>query len=320
MSYARILGTGSYLPERILTNSELEKSIDTTDEWIKERTGIAQRHIAAEHETASSMAEQATLRALQAANLAATDIELIIVGTVTPDQVFPSTACLLQQRMGIGNCIAFDINAVCSGFVYALSVADQFIRSGMVKTALVVGSETLTRMLDWQDRATCVLFGDGAGAVILGASDEPGIYSTHLYADGNYKDLLFVPSLMTSQRKPEQQPFLQMEGRELFKIAVTELGNLVDETLAKNNLTQSAIDWLIPHQANKRIIMAAAKKLGLPEERVIITVADQANTSAASVPLALDTGIRDGRIKRGDLLLLEAFGGGLTWGSALIRY
>jgi 3-oxoacyl-[acyl-carrier-protein] synthase-3 len=320
MSFAKILGTGSYLPEKILTNAELEKTIDTSDEWIRERTGIAQRHVAAEHETASSMAEQASLRALQAAGLNPTDIDLIIVGTVTPDKVFPSTACLLQERLGAGKCIAFDINAVCSGFVYALSVADQFIRSGMVKTALVVGSETLTRMLDWQDRSTCVLFGDGAGAMILGASDEPGIYSTHLHADGNYKDLLHVPSLMPSQRKAHEQPFLQMEGRELFKVAVTELGNLVDETLAKNNLPQSAIDWLIPHQANQRIIMAAAKKLGLPEERVIMTVADQANTSAASVPLALDTGIRDGRIKRGDLLLLEAFGGGLTWGSALIRY
>lgn len=320
MNYSKIVGTGSYLPEKIITNKELEKIVDTTDEWIQERSGIAQRHMAADHETASSMAEQAALRALEAANLKPIDIDLIVVGTVTPDKVFPSTACLLQARLGTGQCIAFDVNAVCSGFIYAFSIADQFIKTSTVKTALVIGSETLTRMLNWNDRSTCVLFGDGAGAVILQASPEPGVYSTHLHADGRFKDLLQVPSLLAGQRLPGEEPFLQMEGREVFKIAVTELGNLVDETLAKNNIPQSAIDWLIPHQANKRIIMATAKKLGLPEERVIVTVAEHANTSAASVPLALDAGIRDGRIKQGDLLLLEAFGGGLTWGSALVRY
>jgi len=320
MSYAKIMGTGSYLPEKILTNADLEKMLDTTDEWIRERSGIIQRHVAADHETSSSMAEQAALKALEAAGMSAKDIDLIVVGTVTPDKVFPSTACLLQERLGVGSCIAFDVNAVCSGFIYAFSIADQFIKSGAVKTALVIGSETLTRMLDWNDRSTCVLFGDGAGAVILQASDQAGVYSTHLHADGRYKDLLHVPSFLPIQRKPGEEPFLHMEGREVFKIAVTELGNLVDETLSKNNIPQSAIDWLIPHQANKRIIMATAKKLGLAEEKVIITVAEHANTSAASVPLALDAGIRDGRIKRGDLLLLEAFGGGLTWGSALVKY
>lgn len=320
MNYSKIVGTGGYLPEKILTNADLEKIIDTTDEWIQERSGIAQRHIAADHETCSSMAEQAALRALAAANLKPSDLDLIIVATVTPDKVFPSAACLLQERLGTGKCIAFDVNAVCSGFIYAFSIADQFIKTGAVKTALVIGSETLTRMLNWNDRSTCVLFGDGAGAVIMQAATEPGVYSTHLHADGRYKDLLHTPSLLAAQRSPSEEPFLQMEGREVFKIAVTELGNLVDETLAKNNIPQSAIDWLIPHQANKRIIMATAKKLGLAEERVIITVPEHANTSAASVPLALDVGIRDGRIKKGDLLLLEAFGGGLTWGSALVKY
>lgn len=320
MIYSRIIGTGGYLPEKIVTNSDLEKIVDTTDAWIRERTGIVQRHIAADHETASSMGEQASLQALSAAGIAPSDIDLIIVATVTPDKVFPSTACLLQERLKAGNCIAFDINAVCSGFVYGLSVADQFIRTGAVKTALIVGSELLTRMLNWQDRSTCVLFGDGAGAVVIQASAEPGIYSTHLHADGRYKHLLHVPSLMAMQREAGEEPNLQMEGKELFKIAVNELGNLVDETLAENNLPQTAIDWLVPHQANERIIMATAKKLGLSAERVIVTIAKHANTSAASVPLALDTGIRDGRIQPGHMLLLEAFGGGLTWGSALVKY
>lgn len=320
MKYAKIIGTGSYLPEKILTNKELEKILDTTDEWIRERTGISQRHIAAEHETSASMAEQAALRALQAAKLNASDLNLIIVATVTSDKVIPSAACLLQERLGAGKCIAFDVNAACSGFLYGLSIADQFIKNGMVKTALVVGSEALTRAVDWNDRSTCVLFGDGAGAVVLQVSDEPGIYSTHLHADGRHKDLLYMNSSFSTQQNSDERSYLQMEGREVFKTAVTELGNLVDETLTYNNLPQSAIDWLIPHQANQRIIMATAKKLGLSEERVIMTVAEHANTSAASVPLALDAGISDGRIKRGDLMLLEAFGGGVTWGAALIRY
>jgi 3-oxoacyl-[acyl-carrier-protein] synthase-3 len=316
LKYSRIIGTGSYLPARVLTNQELEKTVDTTDEWIRERTGIEERHIAAEGETTCDLAEWAARRAMDAAGITPADIDLIIVATTTPDRIFPSTACLLQQRLDNHGSAAFDVQAVCTGFVYALGIADKFIRTGSAKRALVVGAETLSRIVDWSDRGTCVLFGDGAGAVILEASDEPGILSTHLHADGSYSDLLTVPGGV-SQKGRE---FIEMKGNEVFKVAVNTLGRIVDETLEANGLEKSAIDWLVPHQANTRIINATAKKLGMSMERVVLTVAKHGNTSAASVPLALDTAVGDGRIKRGDTLLLEAFGGGFTWGSALVKF
>lgn len=321
MAYAKIIGTGGYLPEKILTNADLEKIVETSHEWIVERTGIHQRHIAAEHETAVTMAENAARIAMSAAGVSPTDLGMIIIATTTPEKMFPSTACLLQQRLGIAGCPAFDLNsAACAGFVYALSIADQYIKSGAVKTALVIGSEAMSRVLDWKDRSTCVLFGDGAGAVILGASDQPGILSTHLHADGTYKDVL---SLSVSLGKPievEEALYLKMTGNQLFKLAVNMLGDLFDETLAANGLQKADVDWLVPHQANIRIIQAMAKKLDLPLDRVTITLEEQGNTSSASIPLALDKAIREGRIKRGEMLLLEGFGGGLAWGSALIKY
>jgi len=310
--YSRIAGTGSYLPPKVLTNKDLEKMVDTTDAWIVERTGIRERHIAAEDETASSMGEAASRRALEAAGLAPGDIDLIVFATTTPDQVFPSTACLLQKRLGIRNGAAFDIQAVCSGFVYALSVADKFIRTGAAKNALVIGAETLSRIINWKDRGTCVLFGDGAGAVVLTASKEPGIISSHLHADGQYKELLEVPRGETS--------YIHMEGSDVFKIAVTTLERIVDETLAANNMTKSDIHWLVPHQANHRIIAATAKKLGMSMDRVVMTVERHGNTSAASIPLAFDEAVRDKRIQRGETVLMEAFGGGFTWGSVLLKY
>ena len=322
MSYARIIGTGSYLPEKILTNADLEKMVDTTDEWIQSRTGIKERHIAADGEYTVDLAEQAALKAMEAAGKTRDDIDLIIVATTSSDRVFPSTACLLQQRLDIHGCAAFDVQAVCTGFVYALGIADKFFRSNTAKCALIVGAETLSRIVDWTDRNTCVLFGDGAGAVVLEQSDEPGILSAHLHADGAYESLLTVDygvSTMADQIIAGSGG-IQMKGNEVFKMAVNTLGRIVDETLAYNNMKKSDIDWLVPHQANIRIINATAKKLKMSMDRVVVTVDKHGNTSAASVPLALDTAVRDGRIKRGETLLLEAFGGGFTWGSALIKY
>lgn len=320
--YSRIAGTGSYLPDKVLTNFDLEKIVETSDEWIRTRTGIERRHVAAPEQTTCDLAEHAARRAMEAAGVEAGEVDLIVLGTTTPDLVFPNTACLLQSRLGIHGPPAIQLEAACSGFIYALAVADRFIRSGGAKCALVIGAETLTRIVDWTDRATAVLFADGAGAVVLKAADEPGVISTHIHADGAYANLLYVPTGVSKKSDPTlpNPSCLVMKGNEVFKVAVNTLGQIVDETLEANGLQKSAIDWLVPHQANLRIISATAKKLDLPMERVIVTVQDQGNTSAASVPLALDTGVRDGRIKRGELLLLEAFGGGFTWGSALIRY
>jgi 3-oxoacyl-[acyl-carrier-protein] synthase-3 len=322
VSYARIIGTGGYLPEKVLTNADLEKMVDTHDAWIRERTGIRERHIAAAGETTCDLAEHAVRRALEAADVIPAEVDLIIVATTTPDQVFPGTACLLQQRLGIQGCPAFDVQAVCTGFVYALAIADQFIRTGAARCALVVGAETLSRIIDWTDRGTCVLFGDGAGAVVLRAGDEPGILSSHLHADGRYEPLLTVPAGISRGYDQLQagKATIRMLGREVFKVAVNTLGALVDETLQDSGLLQTDIDWLVPHQANYRIIEATAKKLNLPMERVVVTVGEHGNTSAASIPLALDVAVRDGRIKRGDTLLLEAFGAGFTWGSVLMKY
>lgn len=321
--YARIAGTGSFLPEKILTNGDLEKLVDTSDEWIRSRTGIERRHVASDGETTTDLAEHAARRAMAAAQVTASDVDLICVGTTTPDLVFPNVGTLLQQRLGIHNgCPAFSLEAACTGFMYALSVADKFVRLGESKCALVVGAETLTRIVDWKDRGTCVLFADGAGAVVLKPSAEPGIISTRLHSDGRYKDLLMYPGGVSKgfNLVREGKVGVQMKGNEVYKVAVNTLGQLVTETLNANNIAKDQLDWLIPHQANIRIIEAIAKRLNLPMERVIVTIQDQGNTSAASVPLALDTGIRDGRVRRGQLLLLEAFGGGFTWGSALIRY
>ena len=322
MKYARITGTGGFLPEKVLTNHDLEKMVDTSDEWIVDRTGIRKRHIAAADETTCDLAEQAARRAMSAAGKEAHDIDLVIVATTTPDQVFPSTACLLQQRLGIHGCAAFDVQAVCTGFVYALGIADKFIRTGSARCALIVGAETLSRIVDWNDRDTCVLFGDGAGAVVVEASDEPGIISSHLHADGKYGSLLQVPTGVSNSlaQLAETGAFIEMRGNEVFKMAVTTLGRIVDETLDHNGMNKSDIDWLIPHQANIRIIKATARKLRMPMDHVVVTVDDHGNTSAASVPLALDEAVRSGRIKRGETLLMEAFGGGFTWGSVLLKY
>jgi 3-oxoacyl-[acyl-carrier-protein] synthase-3 len=318
--HSRISGTGSHLPEKVLTNFDLEKIVDTTDEWIRDRTGIERRHIAADGETTVDLAEHAARRALDAAGVRPADIDFIAFGTTTPDLVFPNCGVLLQARLGCRGAPAFSVETACSGFIYALSIADKFIRAGEAKRALVIGAETLSRITDWNDRSTAVLFADGAGAVVLEAAEEPGIISTHLHADGSYKDLLYCGSGVSKGFGEKARLSITMVGNEVFKVAVTTLGKAVDETLAANRLDRSAIDWLVPHQANIRIIQATARKLDLPMERVIVTVQDHGNTSAASVPLALDVAVRDGRIKRGDLLLLEAFGGGFTWGSALIRY
>ena len=322
MKYSRITGTGSYLPEKILTNHDLEKILDTSDEWIRERTGIYERHIATGEQTTCDLAEIAAGNAMEAAGRTPRQIDLIVFATTTPDRVFPSTACLLQQRLDIHGTAAFDVQAVCTGFVYALAIADKFIRTGSAKCALVVGSETLSRIVDWNDRSTAILFGDGAGAVVLEASDEPGILSTHLHADGSYEHLLTVDAGISQGYEKVQagRAYVQMQGNEVFKMAVNTLGRIVDETLAANNMDKSDVDWLIPHQANIRIIQATAKKLKMYMDRVVVTVDEHGNTSAASVPLALDAAVRDGRIKRGETLLLEAFGGGFTWGSVLLRY
>jgi 3-oxoacyl-[acyl-carrier-protein] synthase-3 len=320
--YSRIAGTGSYLPEKILTNADLEKLVDTSDEWIQSRTGIRSRHIAAEGETTTDLAEHAARRAMQAAGVTAADIDLICVGTTTPDLVFPNVGTLLQERLGIHGCPAFSLEAACTGFMYALSVADKFVRLGESQCALVVGAETLTRIVDWKDRGTCVIFADGAGAVVLKPAEEPGIISTRLHSDGKYKDLLHYPDGVSKgfHLVKEGKAGVQMKGNEVYKVAVNTLGQLVTDTLSANGVSKDQLDWLIPHQANIRIIEAIAKRLALPMDRVIVTIGEHGNTSAASVPLALDTGIRDGRIQRGQLLLLEAFGGGFTWGSALVRY
>jgi len=322
VTYAGITGTGSYLPEKVLTNHDLEQMVDTSDAWIRERTGIGKRHVAAEGETTCDLAEVASRAAMSQAHVGPEDIDLIIVATTTPDRVFPSTACMLQERLGNRGCTAFDVQAVCTGFVYALGVADKFIRSGSHRCALVVGAETLSRIIDWTDRTTCVLFGDGAGAVVLQAQDEPGVVATHLHADGSYKDLLTVPAGVSQGYDvlQDKEAFIQMRGNEVFRVAVNTLGQIVDETLEKNGLVKADIDWLVPHQANVRIINATARKLGLPMDHVVQTIEEHGNTSAASIPLALDVAVRDGRIKRGNKLLLEAFGGGFTWGSALIDY
>ncbi len=322
MIYSRITGTGSYLPDKVLTNHDLEKIVDTTDQWIRERTGISKRHIAADQQSTVDLAEPAARRALEAAGRTPQDVDLIIVATTTPDRVFPSTACLLQKNLDRHGCAAFDIQAVCTGFVYALGVADKFIKTGSASCALVVGAETLSRALDWTDRATCVLFGDGAGAVVLEASEEPGILSTHLHADGAYEHLLTVPGGVGQgyETLRGDERFVKMKGNEVFKVAVNTLGRIVDETLEANDLQKSDIDWLIPHQANIRIIQATARKLKMSMDHVVVTVDEHGNTSSASVPLALDTAVRDGRIKRGETLLMEAFGGGFTWGSALLRF
>lgn len=322
MIYPRIAGTGSSLPERVVTNAELAESVDTNDEWIRERTGIRRRHIIDESESTCDLAERAARSALDAAGIAPATLDLIVVGTTTPDRIYPSTACRLQARLGAGECPAFDVQAVCTGFIYALGVAEKFFRAGGVGRALVVGADTHSRLLDWSDRSTCVLFGDGAGAVVLEASDSPGVMSTHLHADGRYEPLLYVDggTPRGAGRIAEGGAYTKMQGNEVFKVAVRTLRRIVDETLAANCMDRTDIDWLIPHQANIRIIEATARKLGVSMERVIVTVEDQGNTSAASVPLALDAAVRDGRVHRGQILLLEAFGGGFTWGSALVRY
>jgi|TARA_B110000037_G_scaffold165742_1_gene187486 3-oxoacyl-[acyl-carrier-protein] synthase-3 len=306
--FSKIIGTGGYLPKKIVTNKDLESTIDTTDEWIVERTGIKQRHIAEENETTSSMAVQASIDALNSANIQPEDIDLIIVATTTPDQIFPSTACIVQNKLKI-KAPAFDIQAACTGFVYALSIADNYIKAGLNKNILVIGAEKYSNLLDWNDRSTCVLFGDGAGAVILSAQPEPGIISSHIHADGKYNDLLSV-----------ENNHIKMKGNEVFKVAVNTLSKLVDETLSINNMTKSDVDWLVPHQANLRIIKAAAKKLSMSLDQVVVTVDKHANTSAASIPLALNEAVKDGRIKNDQVILLEAFGSGFTWGSVLLRY
>ena len=322
MSYSRIAGTGSYLPEKVVTNAELAQHLDTSDEWIRERTGIRQRHVVQPSEGTIDLAEQAALAAIDAAQVDPQQLDLIVVGTTTPDRIYPSTACRLQARLGVKGSPAFDVQAVCTGFVYALGVADKFVRTGSARTALVVGADTHTRLLDWSDRGTCILFGDGAGAVILQATEEPGILSTHLHADGGFESLLYVDGGVPCGNGilSEGNAYTKMQGSEVFKVAVRTLRRIVDETLEANDFAREDIDWLIPHQANIRIIEATARQLKMPMDRVVVTIADHGNTSAASVPLALDTAVRDGRVKRGDTLLLEAFGGGFTWGSALIRF
>jgi 3-oxoacyl-[acyl-carrier-protein] synthase-3 len=316
--YSRIAGTGSYLPKKIVTNEDLEKMVDTTDEWIRTRTGIERRHVAADGETTVDLAEHAARRALEAAGVAPGEVDFIAFGTTTPDLIFPNCGTLLQQRLGCRGVPAFSLETACAGFMYALSIADKYVRCGEARRALVIGAETLSRITDWSDRATAVLFADGAGAVVLEPAATPGLLSTHLHSDGEYHDMLYCGSGVSKGFAPKLA--ISMTGSEVFKVAVTKLGQVVDETLAANGLELSALDWLVPHQANIRIIQATARKLEMPMERVIVTVQDHGNTSAASVPMALDVAVRDGRIRRGELLLLEAFGGGFTWGSALVRY
>jgi 3-oxoacyl-[acyl-carrier-protein] synthase-3 len=317
--FSRIIGTGGYLPAKVLSNADLEAMVDTTDQWIHSRTGIRQRHIAADEEKTSDLALQASRRALEAAGVAPADLDLIIVATTTPDMVFPSTACILQTKLGTRHCPAFDVQAVCSGFIYGTATADQFIRSGQYRNALVVGAEIYSRILDWQDRSTCVLFGDGAGAVVLRRDNAPGILSTRLHADGSYANMLSVPGTVCGG-KVVGRPLLRMDGQGVFKFAVRALDEIVGETLAANHMQKTDIDWLVPHQANIRIIQATARKLGMSMEKVVLTVDRHANTSAASIPLALDEAVRDGRIRAGQHVLMEAVGGGFTWGAVLARW
>ncbi len=319
--YTQILSLGHYLPKNVVTNQELEKKIDTSDEWITKRTGINQRHIASVEESNVFMSHKAAEEAISKSGISAKDLDLIIVTTCTSDKAFPSTACLLQEKLGISHCPAFDLSAACSGFIYGLSVADCYIKSGAAKNILLVSTEIMSRVVNWEDRTNCILFGDGAAACVLTSSDKPGIISTHIHADGNYNDLLYVDKKYPSDKEnADIYPYVKMAGKEVFKLAVNHLNNIVDETLAKNSLNKQDIDWLVPHQANLRIISATAKKLDMSMDKVVVTVDKHANTSAASVPLALYDAVNDGRIKRGDLLLLEAFGAGLTWGSALVRF
>ena len=317
--HSTIVGTGGYLPAEILTNAELARRIETSDEWVRARTGIRQRHIAAPDEQTSDLALVASQHALAAADIAPADIDLIIVATTTPDMIFPSTACILQAKLGTRGGPAFDVQAVCSGFVYALATADLMVKTGAVRNALVVGAEIYSRILDWNDRGTCVLFGDGAGAVVLAPSDAPGVLSSHLHADGRYRDILSVPGSVANG-KIVGTPFLHMDGGAVFKFAVKVLADVAEEALAANHLSSADIDWLIPHQANIRIMEATMKKLALPNERMVSTVADHANTSAASIPLALDIAVRDGRIQAGNHVMLAGVGGGFTWGSVLLRW
>lgn len=320
MKYSKILGMGSYLPEKVLTNADLEKMVDTTDSWITERTGIKKRHIAADDQSASDLGFEAAKNAIANSGIEASDIDMIIVGTATPDKMFPSVACYIGHSLGIGGVPAFDITTACPGFVYGLSIADQFIKTGHRKNVLVVGTEVLSRLVNWDDRSTCVIFGDGAGAAVVTASEEPGILSTHIHADGGYGDLLYCNNGLRGQLGEFPEPQIVMRGNEVFKVAVKTLSQIVDETLAANNMQKEDIDWLIPHQANIRIIQATAKKLGASMDKVVVAVDRHGNTSSASIPLAMCEAIEDGRIKRGDVCLLESFGGGFTWGSALIRY
>lgn len=322
MKYSRIEGTGRYLPKRILTNADLEKMVDTSDEWIRTRTGVERRHVAAEDELTSDLCVEAAKIAVDDAGITAADIDLIIVGTTSPDLIFPNIATIIQEKLGIHGCAAFSVEAACTGFIYALTTADKFVRVGESKCALVIGAEIITKLIDWTDRATCVLFGDGAGAVVLKPSEEPGIISCHLGADGQYRDLLYYPVGVSKDlaKAGVGDSRIMMQGNEVFKVAVKTLGNVATQTLKANDISQSDLDWLIPHQANLRIIQATAKRLKLPMEKVIVTVQDHGNTSAASVPLALDVAVRDGRVRRGQLVLMEAFGGGFTWGSVLMRF
>lgn len=321
MTYSRIVGTGRYLPERIMTNFDLEKIVDTSDEWIRTRTGVERRHVVSEDQTTSDMCVEAAKVAIEDAGVDVADIDLVITGTTSPDLIFPNVSTLIQHRLGIPACPAFSLEAACTGFIYALTMADKFIRLGDAKCALVMGAECITKLMDWSDRNTCVLFGDGAGAVIVKPSDEPGILSCHLGADGQYKELLYYPVGASNQlaKAGTDEAAIMMTGSEVFKVAVKTLGGIAAHTLEEAGVDKSELDWLIPHQANLRIIQATAKRLGLPMEKVILTVQDHGNTSAASVPMALDVGIRDGRVKQGQLLLMEAFGGGFTWGSILMR-
>ena len=319
--YSRIIGTGAYLPEEIRTNEQISQTVDTSDSWIYERTGIKSRRIAGPNESAASMAEIAARQAIDAAQINPKTIDLIIVATSTPDRVYPSTGCLLQQRLGIKNTVAFDVQAACSGSIFALSIADQYIKSGASKNVLVVGSEICSRIVDWTDRGTCILFGDGAGAILLSSSEEAGILSTHIYSDGEYEDLLYCPNpQVATDANKHEAGYISMRGNEVFKVAVNTLGRIVDETLEANKMNQSDIDWLVPHQANIRIITATAKKLKMSMEQVVVTLENQGNTSSASVLIAFNEAVRDGRIQRGQVVLLEAFGAGFTWGSALIKY
>ncbi|WP_028533904.1 beta-ketoacyl-ACP synthase III [Paludibacterium yongneupense] len=319
MAHSRILGTGSYLPANTVSNAMLAERVDTSDEWIVTRTGIRARHIAADNELTSDLALRAAESAIEASGVDRADIDLIIVATTTPDMMFPSTACILQEKLGMRGTAAFDVQAVCAGFIYALVTAHGYIQSGMAKNALVVGAETMSRLMDWNDRGTCVLFGDGAGAVVLGASDEPGILHAKLEADGHYQSILNTPGRV-ADGMIHGSPYLHMDGPAVFKFAVKALSDIAARTLAAAGMDKAQVDWLVPHQANLRIIESTARHLGLPMERVVVTLPEQANTSAASIPLALDTAVRDGRIQRGQTLMLEGIGGGFTWGAVLLTF